>query len=75
MAGRAPGRGDGGGQTAYGSASLLTLLGQSGEIEIMAARVGRFYGEGLTWAMALPIPALLRWADLMPEITRREHVR
>jgi hypothetical protein len=41
-------------------------------LEILIARVGRFYGEGLRWAMALPIPRLFRWAELMPEITRRE---
>jgi hypothetical protein len=34
--------------------------------------VGRFYGEGVRWAMALPMPALLRWVDLMPRIMERE---
>jgi hypothetical protein len=36
------------------------------------ARVGRFYGDGLRWALALPLPALLRWANLMPKIVERE---
>jgi hypothetical protein len=44
-------------------------------LEISAARVGRFYGDGLRWALALPLPALLRWASLMPRITERERGR
>jgi hypothetical protein len=38
----------------------------------MVARVGRFYGDGLLWAMALPLPALFRWAELIPKIGERE---
>jgi hypothetical protein len=48
------------------------LLARSGELEIHAAKVGRFYGDGLRWALALPLSALLRWASLMPRITERE---
>ena len=52
---------------------ILTALGQSGEIEILAGAVGRFYGDGLRWALTLPLPALLRWSEIMPQIMRREH--
>jgi hypothetical protein len=38
----------------------------------VAACVGRFFGEGLVWALNLPIPALHRWWGLIPEIVRRE---
>ena len=38
----------------------------------MAARVGRFYGDGLLWAMALPLPVLFRWAELIPKVGERE---
>jgi len=41
-------------------------------LEIHAAKVGRFYGDGLRWALALPLSALLRWASLMAEVMRRE---
>jgi hypothetical protein len=47
-------------------------MGESGELEILIARVGRFYGEGLRWAMALRLPALLRWARLIPGVVERE---
>ena len=29
-----------------------------------AAVVGRFYGDGLIWALALPLPELVRWNKL-----------
>jgi hypothetical protein len=38
----------------------------------MVARVGRFYGDGLRWALALPLPALLRWYVLIPGVLERE---
>jgi hypothetical protein len=61
----------------------VTSLTRAQEIEILAARVGRFYGESLSWALALPIQRLLHWAGLMAEvrarepeqIVRHEHVR
>jgi hypothetical protein len=34
--------------------------------------VGRFYGDGLRWALSLKLPALLRWAELMGEVAARE---
>jgi len=42
---------------------------------MLVARVGRFYGDGLRWAMALPLPALLRWASLISGIMERERGR
>ncbi len=53
-------------------ASVLIELARSGALEIAAARVGRFYGDGLLWAMALTLPALLRWAELIPKVQERE---
>jgi len=38
----------------------------------MSARVGRFFGDGLTWALSLPLPELHQWWELIPEIMRRE---
>jgi len=78
--GRGRGRGFGGRASGEGrrhaggssGAGLLILLARSGELEIHAAKVGRFYGDGLRWALALPLSALLRWASLMPRITERE---
>lgn len=37
---------------------------------VLAARVGRFYGEGLRWALSLPLPELLYWYRLMDEVTK-----
>jgi hypothetical protein len=37
--------------------------------------VGRFYGDGYCWAMAMRLPELLRLARLIGEIERRERVR
>ena len=55
--------------------SLLIVAARAGEIDILAARVGRCYGDGYRWAMALRLPELLRLAALIPEIERRERVR
>ena len=62
-AGRGRGRGVGGRASGEGrrraggssGAGLLILLARSGELEIHAAKVGRFYGDGLRWALALPL--------------------
>jgi len=37
--------------------------------------VGRFYGDGYTWATRLDLPALFRLSGLISEIARREHER
>jgi hypothetical protein len=50
----------------------MIAFARSGELEILAARVGRFYREGVGWALTLPLPALLRWNSLIPAITARE---
>jgi hypothetical protein len=44
-------------------------------LEIVAARVGRFYGDGLRWALSLPLPVLLRRANLIPRVEERERGR
>jgi len=41
-------------------------------LEILAAQTGRFYGDGLRWALALPLPALFRWVRLMPRVAEHE---
>jgi hypothetical protein len=56
-------------------ARLLIALARAGEWEIIAARVGRFYGEGYRWAAGLPLSELLRKARLIAEVERRENVR
>jgi len=42
---------------------------------MLAARVARFYGHGVGWAMDLPLGRLVRWAELMAQVARRENVR
>jgi len=54
------------------SAATLIALALSGELEILAARAGRFYGDGLRWALALPLPALLRWVRLISRASERK---
>jgi len=39
-----------------------------------AAMVGRFYGEGLLWALALPLPELIAWRGLIAAVRRAENV-
>ena len=84
--GRGRGRGVGGGADGEGrgrrrragsslGAGCLIQLARSGELEIHAALVGRFYSEGLRWALALPLPELMRWVKLMPKIAERERGR
>jgi hypothetical protein len=50
-------------------------LASSGAIEITAAKVGRFYGEGLVWALRLKLPELFRWARLIPKVKEHENGR
>jgi hypothetical protein len=42
------------------------------ELRIGAAIIGRFYGDGLTWALALPLPDLFAWGRLMKSVTATE---
>jgi len=37
-------------------------------MQTLCAVVGRFYGEGVRWALALPMPELFRWRDLMANV-------
>jgi len=39
---------------------------------VTAARVGRFYGEGVRWALGLTLTELMRWLSLMPKVVERE---
>jgi hypothetical protein len=40
----------------------------SGQILVCAASVARFYNEPLRWGLALTLPELMRWQDLMPAV-------
>jgi hypothetical protein len=44
-------------------------------LAIAAAAVGRFYRDGLQWALRLPLPELIAWRALMPAVRRAEDVR
>jgi hypothetical protein len=35
--------------------------------------VARFYGDGVVWAMGLPVDDLLRWQGVMHELRGRDH--
>jgi hypothetical protein len=41
---------------------------EDGQLEVLAAVIGRFYGQGVVWALNLPLPELIRWRDLMPRV-------
>ena len=56
-------------------ARLLIALSCSGELEVLAARVGRFYGDGFRWAPGLPVPELVHYGVLMAEVLQREPVQ
>lgn len=54
---------------------LTTALGELGRTDALAtaaAIVGRFYGEGLRWALALPLPELIRWNKLIVHVREVE---
>lgn len=51
---------------------VLMELIRTDAMATAAAIVGRFYGEGLRWALALPLPELIRWQGLMAHVTRAE---
>lgn len=50
----------------------LRELARTDALETAAALVGRFYGDGLEWALALPLPALIRRQRLMSHVARIE---
>jgi hypothetical protein len=50
----------------------LMDLARTDALATAAAIVGRFYGEGLRWALALPLPELIRWQKLTGHIARVE---
>lgn len=54
---------------------FLSELARTDALATAAAIVGRFYGEGLRWALNLPLPELIRWQTLMGHIARTENVR
>jgi hypothetical protein len=47
-----------------------TLIGmvESNELQIIAAAVGRFYGDGLSWSLRLPLDELIAWMRLIPKV-------
>ena len=53
----------------------LCLAVANDGLRTAAAVVGRFYGDGLTWALSLPLPDLIHWRELIPSVERSEHVR
>ena len=46
----------------------LLQYAASGGLEVLCAALGRFYGEGVTWALHLRLSALMRWRDLVPKV-------
>jgi hypothetical protein len=54
-------------------AGFLILLGLSGELALAIGDVARFYGDGVVWAMGLPVDDLLRWQGVMHELRGRDH--
>ena len=59
------------GETAALIPTIQAIVANDG-LRGSCAIVGRFYGEGLLWALALPLPDLIRWQDLIPSISRAE---
>ena len=53
-----------------GGDSLLSEMCRQNVPAVLSARVGRFYGEGLRWALSLPLPELLYWYRLMDDVTK-----
>lgn len=59
-----------------GRQSLIPALRQlvaSNDLSVAVAVVGRFYGDGLTWALGLPLPDLIRWHGLRETVRKAEH--
>jgi hypothetical protein len=46
----------------------LIAAAEAGHIHVCAGLVARFYGEGVRWALSLPLPELFRWRDLIPRV-------
>lgn len=59
----------------WGGAQILPSLGESDELRIGLAITGRFYGDGLAWAMSLPLHELRRWNRLMRGVHDAERGR
>jgi hypothetical protein len=53
---------------------VLRLAVADSGLAAAAAVVGRFYGEGLLWALHLPLPELIAWRALIPAVRRAENV-
>ena len=53
----------------------LVTLAASDELRIGAAVTGRFYGSGIVWALALPLPELIRWNHLIRGVRDMERGR
>jgi hypothetical protein len=40
-------------------------MARTGVLSLIAGETGRFFGDGLTWAMAQPLPVLIHWHEVM----------
>lgn len=54
---------------------VLLAMAANGELQIGAARVGRFYGDGLVWALSLPLHELMAWSRMMAAVATAERGR
>jgi hypothetical protein len=43
----------------------------TGDVVVCAAVVARFYNEPLRWGLAMPLPELIGWHEMIPQV--REH--
>jgi hypothetical protein len=59
----------------WAGAQWLPLLGESDELRVGLAMTARFYGDGIAWAMSLPLPELMRWNRLMRQVHDAERGR
>jgi hypothetical protein len=44
-------------------------------LSLIAGETGRFFGDGLTWALQLPLPELIHWREVMHAMQGRTSVR
>jgi hypothetical protein len=44
------------------------MMARTGALSMIAGETGRFFGDGLTWALRLPLPELMHWRDVMHAI-------
>jgi hypothetical protein len=54
---------------------VISALLNDDSLAVAAAITGRIYGEGLRWALALPLPELARWHGLIPRVMEAGRVR